>query len=70
MARLISDKTEAILSAEEGNGFPYVRPVAAALADYEANRSLYPDFRAFAPRIAAALAELSDGKQSTTRRFR
>lgn len=55
VARLSADP-EGVLSVEEERGFRYIRAVAAMLAEYEENRGTFPDFWAFAPRIAAGLA--------------
>jgi len=60
VARLSPDPN-AVLAREEQSGFLYIRPVADALADYEANRGAYPDLWAFAPRIAAVLRRLAEG---------
>ena len=58
VARLSADR-EKVLSAEEERGFRYIRAVAAMLAEYEENRDTFPDFWAFAPRIAAGLGWLA-----------
>lgn len=58
VARLSADP-EQVLSTEEKRGFRYIRAVAAMLAEYEENRDAFPDFWAFAPRIASGLGWLA-----------
>lgn len=58
VARL-SPNTEGILAQEEDRGFKYIRPIADALAEYEAHRNTFPDFWSFAPEIAARLVRMA-----------
>ena len=58
VARLSPDP-EAVLAREHAQGFLYIRPVADALAEYEIARHRYPDFTAFAPRIADVFSRLA-----------
>jgi len=59
VARL-ADDPEPVLAEEEGRGFIHIRPVFTALAEYEARRSQYPDFRAFGPRLAEVFLRLAE----------
>lgn len=46
---------EEILAKDEALGFKYVRVLFEKLAEYEANRDAYPDFRSFYPELLLAL---------------
>ncbi len=55
-ARLIAHRgehavAEALLRYDEEAGYTFTRPIAAALEDYEKNRTVYPTFEAFFPHM-------------------
>ncbi len=58
VAARLSDDPDRALAQEEKWGFRYVRAVAAALEEYEAQRDRYPRFADFGPRLAQVFADL------------
>lgn len=60
------------LRTNERTGFAYVRELFTQLANYEANRTAYPDMGAFLPRITAKLDYLQDmgAAEDVAKRYR
>lgn len=58
VARLSAHPDHA-LAQEEQQGFRYIRPIAAALEEYEGHRKRYPTFAEFGPTLVAVFRDIA-----------